>query len=614
MIDPIEEEKEELSEELEETVENAQELARELGLEPREVKYWVIDNDEMNELASYGGFQERYPHWRWGMQYDRQQKKDEHLGGRIFEMVVNDTPCHAYLQMSNSLADQKGVITHVEAHSDFFANNQWFPDKPDASDMLARHADKIESYMEDPDIARGDVEKWIDNILCLEDNIDQHLEYAHRNFQESEEDEEDENEEDKLANIDVSDEVEDVVFDDEDEDDQPATIYYLDDRESNILKFLIENGKQYNEDREEAEELEDWQVDVLDMLREEAHYFSGQKMTKTMNEGHASYYESLMMADEKFAETNDIIDYADHMSMVLNSPGFNPYKLGKALWEHIDNTVNRREVVDKLLRVEGIEPSNFHSELDFQDIHEQLDKRDSYVPEKRHYSLTRPQNQGFIKQIDRSQLEKHNRYIMDSERYESVSEAIDDVDYGVGWKRMREVRETHNDVMFIDEFLTQEFVDDMDYFTYEYRTTKERAEIASRDVEDVKKKLLLQTTNFGKPTVEVGTGNFNNSGELLLLHQYNGVVLDLSKATSLLERIHKMWGRPVNLATVGKVVSEDEMDYALSEGVEPEAQEQAVRVRYDGNEFEEYELAEDIEERIQAEEIDYDTKPDEWLA
>lgn len=614
MIDPIERQKEELSEELEDTVENAQELARELGLEPRDVKYWVIDNDEMNELAAYGGFQKRYPHWRWGMNYDRQQKKDEHIGGRIFEMVVNDTPCHAYLQMSNSIADQKGVITHVEAHSDFFANNQWFPDEPDASDMLARHADKIEEYMEDPDIERGEVEKWIDHALCLEDNIDQYSEYAHRNFNSATPEEDDEDEDDE-PNLDLSKEVEDAVFgnDEDGYDDNPALLYYLDDREPDILKFLIENGKQYDEYSQEAEELEEWQVDILDMIREEAHYFSGQKMTKVMNEGWASLFESIMMADEKFADTDDIIDYADHMSMVLNSPGFNPYTLGKALWEHIENTVNRREVVDKLLRVKGITPSNFQSELDFQSIHDQLDERDSYIPEKRHYSLTRPQNQGFISQISRSDLEKCNRYIMDPEQYESASEALDDVDYGAGWERMREVRETHNDVMFIDEFLTQEFVDDMNYFTYEYRASHERQEVASRDVEDVKKKLLLQNTNFGKPTIEVGTGNFNNSGELLLMHQYNGVVLDLDKATSLMERIHQMWGRPVNLATIGKVIDDEEMDYALSEGTEPQAEEIPVRIRYDGKELEEFELAEDIEERIQAEEIDYSSKPEEWL-
>ncbi len=59
----------------------------------------------------------------------------------------------------------------------------------------------------------------------------------------------------------------------------------------------------YDADAERATEMEPWQKDVLDMLREEAYYFAAQKMTKVMNEGWAAYWESLMMGDERFAGT-----------------------------------------------------------------------------------------------------------------------------------------------------------------------------------------------------------------------------------------------------------------------------------------------------------------------
>ena len=64
--------KQRIAEELEEPAREANRLAEKLGLEPFDVNYWVIDYDEMNELIAYGGFQHRYPHWRWGMGYDRQ--------------------------------------------------------------------------------------------------------------------------------------------------------------------------------------------------------------------------------------------------------------------------------------------------------------------------------------------------------------------------------------------------------------------------------------------------------------------------------------------------------------------------------------------------------------
>ena len=165
---------------LEEVVDEANNLARKLGLNPYPVNYWIVDYDEMNELIAYGGFQQRYPHWRWGMKYDRQQKQGQFLGGKAFEIVNNDNPAHAFLQVSNTLADQKAVITHVEAHADFFNNNEWFglfADDPNAASMLARHAEAIEEFMQDPDIGRSEVERWIDHVLCLEDNIDQHSPY-----------------------------------------------------------------------------------------------------------------------------------------------------------------------------------------------------------------------------------------------------------------------------------------------------------------------------------------------------------------------------------------------------------------------------------------------------
>ncbi len=45
----------------------------------------------------------------------------------------------------------------------------------DAAGMLERHGETIQKYMDDPDIDREDVERFIDAVLCLEDNIDQQI-------------------------------------------------------------------------------------------------------------------------------------------------------------------------------------------------------------------------------------------------------------------------------------------------------------------------------------------------------------------------------------------------------------------------------------------------------
>ena len=653
---------------LEEPVAEAAALARKLGLDPYPVNYWVVDHDEMNQLIAYGGFQRRYPHWRWGMTYDRQRKQDQFGMGKAFEIVNNDDPSHAFLQESNTLADQKAVITHVEAHADFFRNNEWFSrfsgdGELDAAAMLERHAETIQRYIDDADIDREDVERFVDAVTCLEDTIDQHRPLS---ADPDTERVEPEDLRDRLDGMDLSAEVKGEVFDDEWLDDlaeSEAAAADLDRPRTDVLGFLREHGMVYDDDAGEAVEMESWQKDVLDLLRREAYYFAPQKMTKVMNEGWAAYQESLMMGEERFAGTDEFLTYADHQARVLGSPGMNPYKLGKELWEYIENTENRREVADKLLRVEGITWRNFHDAVDFERVQsllepaaaldtvrsdtladlaalpeddprvdwETLDRAlsdpdavdvDTYPWKvltyeglaERHFSLVKPQNRGFLRAIQRSELEQLSRYMFDSHKYGTVEAAIDAVDRTAGWNRMREIRESHNDVTFIDAFLSREFVADNDYFTYEYTHSTGDFRVASTDPDDVKKKLLLQFTNFGKPTVAVFDDNFENRGELLLGHRYNGIMLDIDQARDVVERVHELWGRPVNLMTIRKEYDEHDVEVARRRNREPEPTERGVRIRYDGESFSEFDLDSELEERIQASDVDYDTKPDEWLS
>ena len=653
---------------LTEPVEEAAALARKLGLDPYPVNYWIVDHDEMNELIAYGGFQRRYPHWRWGMAYDRQQKQDQFGMGKAFEIVNNDNPSHAFLQESNSLADQKAVITHVEAHADFFANNEWFglfgdgqgDDSADldAAAMLERHAETIKGYVEDPDIDREDVERFIDAVICLEDTIDQHRAFARAGERRERDAPADLRE--QLDELDVSEDVRRHAFDEEWLDElaeAERAEARLEDPHADVLAFLMEHGRQYDEESEKAVEFEPWQRDVLEILRTEAYYFAGQKMTKVMNEGWASYWESLMMSDENFAADDEFVTYADHMARVLGSPGLNPYKLGMELWQYVENITNRREVVDKLLRVEGITWRNFHDVVDFDAVADlltpdpaiasataetlaDLDPDDPRVDAEaltaardgeidvdrypwkvltteglaeRHFSLCKPQNRGFLRRIRRSELERLARYMFDDAKYDSVADAVADVDYGAGWRRMRELRESHNDVTFIDAFLSEEFVTENNYFTYEFSQATGDFRAASDAAADVKKKLLLQFTNFGKPTVAVYDGNFDNRNELLLGHQYNGIGLDVEQAKRVLERTYDLWGRPVNLMTIGKEYDEHELEIARRRNREPTPTEVGRRIRYDGEQFETHDLESDLEERIAANDIDYDTKPDDWL-
>lgn len=578
-------------EQLDEAADELNQLSEDLGLSPNSVNYWLVDHDEINQLAAYDGFQTRYPHWKWGMKYVERKKKDAYFGGKIFELVNHDEPSNAFLQESNSPQEQKSVIAHVEAHADFFANNEFFPDDPNAASMLERHAKIIESYYEDPSIEYEEVEEWIDAILCLENTIDELSPMEDVNNS-SEDDDSGPGVREKVESLDISEDVKRQVFGEvkEDDDDEET------EEETDVLAFLLKHGKQFNEESERAVEYEDWQRTILEILRREAYYFAAQKMTKIMNEGWAAFWESVMMTNEGYAEPDEIINYADKQSMVLNAPGLNPYKIGKELWEYIENRRNRREVADKLLRVKGIDWRNYHNNIDFTDVMERLEENtdDSVLCEK-HYSLLRRQNLGFLETVSQEELQRIDRYMFEKDRYDTVEEALQDVNYEAGWERMREIRETHNDITFIDAFLTEEFIDKEEYFAYEFNPQNEQFEVSGSDLDSVKQKLLLQITNGGKPTIHASDKNYNNAGELLMKHQYNGIPLDIEQSEAVLKRVFNLWGRPVNLKTIDK---------------DPDGNEQGIILRYDGESIEEEET--DEVEDIRADQIDYDTKPGDW--
>lgn len=363
------------------------------------------------------------------------------------------------------------------------------------------------------------------------------------------------------------------------------------------------------------------------------------------------------MSDELFAGTDEFVRYADKQAQVLQSQGLNPYALGNSLWQYVENRANRREVVTKLLQVDGITWRNFHDVVDFEYVLDELAPPDTiagvdadsldavaeldetYVDEdglaaaregevdvtaypwkvltyeamvERHYSLVRPENRGFLADATRERVEELSRYVLEPDRFDSVEEALAAVDKEVGWERMREVRESKNDVTFVDEYLTQEFVDNHGLFAYEFSHRAGGFQVSSTEVEAVRNKLLLEFTNFGKPRVGVREINYANQGELLLAHEYNGIRLDIDQMSDVLERLFELWGRPVNFKTIDKRFTDEAIKRANRRNQEPEPEEVGVLLRYDGDEFTVSELDDEAVANIAADDIDYDTTPSNW--
>ncbi len=310
--------------------------ARSFGLDFFPVVFEVVNYREMNQIAAYGGFPVRYPHWRWGMEYERLSKSYAYGLHRIYELVINNDPCYAYLLASNSLTDQRLVMAHVYAHCDFFKNNIWFSrTNRKMIDQMANHAVRVREIMNRQGVDR--VEAFIDTCLSLEDQIDIHSPFIRRRPAAEEAQAEDADGSSRRAKLPSKDYMDPFInpraSDEGSESTDPeegaaARPERIPERpEKDLLLFLLEHAP-----------LADWQRELLQIVRTEAYYFAPQAQTKIMNEGWASYWHSTIMTQKGLRDA-EIVDYADHHSgTVAMHPGrLNPYKLGLELFRDIEH-------------------------------------------------------------------------------------------------------------------------------------------------------------------------------------------------------------------------------------------------------------------------------------
>jgi stage V sporulation protein R len=456
------------------------EQARSYGLDFFPVVFELCDYEQMNQIAAYGGFPQRYPHWRFGSEYEALRKRHHYGLGRVYEMVINNDPCYAYLQESNHLVDQKLVIAHVYGHSDFFKNNLWFSrTNRKMMDEMANHNTHVRKHIE----RHGNdvVERWLDVCLSVEDLIDPHSMFLRRGPLETPPDPSRGREEPELAKFKAKEYLDRWINPPQKVQAEAKRI--LDEKERlrfatpasptrDVLQYLLEHAR-----------LEDWQADCLSIVREESYYFAPQGMTKIMNEGWASYWHSTLMT-KHFLEATEVIDYCDHHSGTVHMPpgNFNPYKIGLELFRDIEDRWNKGK---------------------FGKEYEEADK----LGEKKRW----------------------------------------DTGLGLGREKIFEVRRVYNDVNFIDEFVTPEFIERHKFYQYGRDAHTGQLRIVSRDPARIKQTLLYQLTNMGRPFIYVLDGNYANRGELYLAHRHNGLDIEIKFAVETLKNVYRIWQRPVHL-------------------------------------------------------------------
>lgn len=451
--------------------------------------------DDISEIASYGGFPVRYPHWSFGMEYEEMSRGYEYGMHRISEMVVNTDPCVIYCLDSNTLVDNIDVIAHALGHNDFFKNNVFFRGtNTDMMNKFANHGKRIRKYM--ARWGKERVTEFIDHVMRVDTLIDASKEWRPK----------------PMPKLELRDrrEVEHPTR-------RSPTNEYMDDWVNS--EGFIDKQKEQLDRKEVAKELEifsgpekdifgylkdnaplrPWQQDIVSMLYEEATYFAPQRLTKMINEGWASYVDFHLMCGEGLCAAGQdrhdmgIIQYAKHKMLVLGGEwSQNPYKLGFELLMDIE---------------ERWDKGRFGTEYDECD---DMVKRKNW-----------------------------------------------DLKLGQGREKVFQVREYCNDLTLIAEYFTPEFCEKMQYYERQkFPSRHPQAQwewrITNKDFKHIKQKLMQRYVNGGLPDIRLVDPNHRGKGWFLMQHMSDGRQLYDSYARETMTSIYRLWKNNVALATVNE--------------------------------------------------------------
>ncbi|PFC83498.1 stage V sporulation protein R [Bacillus anthracis] len=302
------------------------EIATGFGLDFYPMRYEICPAEIIYTFGAYG-MPTRFSHWSFGKQFFRMKLQYDLGLSKIYELVINSDPCYAFLLDTNSLIQNKLIVAHVLAHCDFFKNNVRFSNtKRDMVESMSATAERVKAY--EHKYGKEEVETFLDAVLAIQEHIDPSLMRP------------------KLAwSID---DLEEVV--EKKKVSQYDDLWNLDDRNKKRERSNVRKKKKIPPQPEKdlllfieeySRELEDWQRDILTMMREEMLYFWPQLETKIMNEGWASYWHQRILREMDLT-SDEAIEFAKLNAGVVqpSKTSINPYYLGIKMFEDIEERYN----------------------------------------------------------------------------------------------------------------------------------------------------------------------------------------------------------------------------------------------------------------------------------
>ncbi|RKP54031.1 SpoVR family protein [Cohnella endophytica] len=362
--------------ELENAIADITDIAERFGLDFYPMRYEICPSDIIYTFGAYG-MPTRFSHWSFGKTFNRMKMQYDLGLSKIYELVINSNPCYAFLLDGNSLVQNKLIVAHVLAHCDFFKNNARFSaSNRNMVESMSAAAERISQY--EIEYGASEVERFLDAVMAIQEHVDPSIH--------------------KPQGLDKKRRTQLLSKLDKANDRQSA-------RPSSPYEDLwnLENYEKGNSGNAPAEEtvdprkfpsspekdivwfvqefsphLEDWQRDIMSILREEMLYFWPQIETKIMNEGWASYWHQKIMRELPLT-SDETIEYAKLNSAVVQPSrhSLNPYYLGLKIFEDIEKRFGQEKIFE--VREVDSDPSFLRNYL----TKELTEELDLYIFEKK---------------------------------------------------------------------------------------------------------------------------------------------------------------------------------------------------------------------------------------
>ena len=298
------------------------ELAEEFGLDTYPNQIEIISSEQMMDAYSSVGMPVGYNHWSFGKQFISVENNYQRgLMGLAYEIVINSNPCIAYLMEENTMTMQALVIAHASyGHNSFFKGNYLFRSWTDASSIID-YLLFAKNY-----IARCEERHGVEEVEAILDSCHALMNYGVDRYKRpypisavEEERRQKEREEYRQRQLN------DLWRTSPKMGNGPEAVpdhRFPEEPQENLLYFIEKN----------APLLENWQRELVRIVRKLAQYFYPQRQTQVMNEGWATFWHYTLLSElyrrGRVTEGFMMEFLQSHTNVIYQPPFDSPYFKG----------------------------------------------------------------------------------------------------------------------------------------------------------------------------------------------------------------------------------------------------------------------------------------------